>query len=174
MHDPRLLRFLEVIRSSHELGTKDVAYILDCEVTVVKRLCATGEIECSWVSRNDRIEAENARIAERWKREGRQGPPPLLKRKTGKKHIWRVTAAALLAHIVTHTYPRTLLMQSIRELLPKWEAFAQRIASGATVVEAREQTAKKAKAANNAPNVLPFDESCDLFPQLRPATPSAA
>jgi hypothetical protein len=174
MHDPRLSRFAEVTRCSHELGTKDVAYVLDCSSAVLHRLCITGEIECSWVSRNDRIASENAKRQARWLSEGGQGTcPNLIKRQRGKKHIWRFTASAVLAHLISHTHPRTLLMDSIREILPKWEAFAQRIASGATVIEARQQTAKKA-AKPNALNVIPFDPDHDLFPHLAPAPKAVA
>ncbi len=174
MHDPRLIRFLEVTRSTHELGTKDVAYVLDCSSAVLHRLCMSGEIECSWISRNDRVASENAKRQARWLADGNEGTcPNLVKRQRGKKHIWRFTASAVLAHLITHTHPRTLLMESIRELLPKWEAFAQRIASGATVVEAREQTAKKA-AKPGAANVLPFDPASDLFPHIAPASKAVA
>jgi hypothetical protein len=175
MHDPRLIRFNEVITRSHELGTKDASYVLGISYASIQRMCANGEIEAAWISTTDRVTEHNERLAARWKREGRPGAPPLKKRRHGQHRSYTITAPALLAHLITHTHPRSILMDSIRELLPAWEAFAQRIASGATVIEARQQTAKATKSAKHAaPNVLPFDPACDLFPTLTPATSSAA
>lgn len=144
---PTIIRFHR--EHAAEMSCEQAASILGTHRETIRALITSAQLEASVLHASDRVEKHE--------------------RRRGKRMAYRITAPALLAYIIQSANKRSLLMDSIRELLPAWEAFAQRIASGSTVIEAREQARRKAKPASTGGNVIPFDPACDLFPQVKPA-----
>ena len=142
---PQIERFAQYAQA--EMSSEQAAEILGVSKRTILNLLTSSQIEASLMHARDAVGTRRIR---------------------GRRVRWTITDSALLAYLIQSCNKRTLMLASIHERLPQWHAFAERIASGATVIEARVQARRKS-AATHASNVLPFDPGNDLFPDLTPA-----
>lgn len=91
----------------------------------------------------------------------------------GKTMRYRITKAAAVRWLWNNTnQDRTLLRAAMETECPKLLKLIE--SQPVTNASEPEPKARPSRAAKAHSNVIPFDERCDLFPELRPTTSAAA